>query len=128
MKPPVRPVDPRRSQRERLSQLAVESAERSHEARAMTENQDDEALLRAYVESGDQRVLGQVVENRWAEAHRICLRVLGDPGAAEDAAQEAFVALVRARGRSGEIRSLGAWFQTLVMNAARMAARSRRRR
>lgn len=88
----------------------------------------DETLLVDYVRSGNRHALDQIVERRWGEAYRICLGVLRDPGAAEDAAQEAFVSLVRSASQFEPGRSFGGWFYALVLNAARMHARSRGRR
>ena len=94
----------------------------------LADPRDDGALLVAFAREGDREALGEIVARRWPEAYRVARRVLGDPGSAEDAAQEALVALVRNAGRFEAGRPFGPWFQTLVVNAARKQARSRRRR
>src|SRR5438132_9212885 len=87
----------------------------------------DEALLADYGRTRDARALDALVRRHWAEAFRLALRALGDPAAAEDAAQEAFVGLVRAapRWRPGPFAP---WLRALVMNAVRNALRARGRR
>ncbi|MBI3723575.1 sigma-70 family RNA polymerase sigma factor [bacterium] len=93
-----------------------------------TATTEDGELLAAYARSGDREALAELARRRLAEAYRIALRALGDAAAAEDAAQEAFVGLVR-RARSFDAsRPFGPWFRALVLNAARMQDRSRARR
>jgi RNA polymerase sigma-70 factor (ECF subfamily) len=88
----------------------------------------DEVLLHDYAHSGNRDAFRSLMERRWAEAYRLSLRVLADPQAAEDAAQEAFVAVVRNARQFKAGRAFGPWFRTLVVNAARMSSRSRRTR
>jgi RNA polymerase sigma-70 factor (ECF subfamily) len=90
----------------------------------------DEDLLAAYARSRDADALGELVKRRWPEAYRIALRALGDPGAAEDAAQEAFVRLLRAARTFDPGRPFGPWFRKIVLNAVRrhIRASDRRRR
>ena len=88
----------------------------------------DEVLLLDYAHSGNRDAFGKLMQRRWADAYRLTLRVLGDPQAAEDAAQEAFVAVVRSARLFKTGRAFGPWFRTLVMNAARKSSRSRRTR
>ena len=95
---------------------------------AVPDKAPDEDLLLEYARTGERAALDRLVERRWPEAYRICLGVLRDPGAAEDAAQEAFVALVRSAARFEAGRSFGGWFHALVLNAARTQVRSRGRR
>jgi RNA polymerase sigma-70 factor (ECF subfamily) len=94
----------------------------------MTSEKSDESLILEYADEGKKDSLGELVRRHWAQAYRISLRVLGDAAAAEDAAQEAFMALVRKGSRFDRARSFGPWFRTIVMNAARDASRSRKTR
>jgi RNA polymerase sigma-70 factor (ECF subfamily) len=88
----------------------------------------DEELLLSYARRQDEAAIGELVKRRWPEAYRIALRLLGDPGAAEDAAQEALMDLLRAAASFEEGKRFGPWFGTLVLNAARMSRRARGRR
>jgi RNA polymerase sigma factor (sigma-70 family) len=110
--------------------LALRS-NRSVEASRMTPSPGapgDEALLARYVRTHDRGALEELVARRWPETYRLALRLLSDPAAAEDAAQDAFVALVRAAGSFEPGRAFGPWFRTLVMNSVRKSARTRGRR
>ena len=60
-----------------------------------------------------------------ASLFRFLARMTGDPDAAEDAAQEAFVRLVERPPHPGDTR---AWLFRVGINAARLAARTRGRR
>ncbi len=93
-----------------------------------TEPATDEELVLAYSRRGDRRALESLVERHFSSAYRLALRMLGDPGAAEDAAEEVFIGLIRGARRFEEGRPFGPWFSTLVLNTVRKAARSRRRR
>jgi RNA polymerase sigma-70 factor (ECF subfamily) len=88
----------------------------------------DEELVLAYSRRGDRRALEALVERHFASAYRLALRLLGDPGSAEDAAEEAFLGLIRGAPRFEKGRSFDPWFRTLVLNSARKASRSRLRR
>jgi RNA polymerase sigma-70 factor (ECF subfamily) len=88
----------------------------------------DETLVLEYARTRTTEALEELLSRHWARAFALARRLLGDPGAAEDATQEAFVALVRGAGRFEAGRPFAPWFQALVVNAARMAARGRARR
>lgn len=90
--------------------------------------EEDAALVARYGRSRDREALDEIVRRHWPLAYRLALRCLVDPAAAEDAAQEAFVALVRGARKFDEARPFGPWFRTLVMNAVRMSRRARERR
>jgi RNA polymerase sigma-70 factor (ECF subfamily) len=95
----------------------------------MTEDlRTDEALVLAYARDGDEAALGALVERHWARAWRMALRSLGDPAQAEDAAQEAMVALARGARSFAPGASFMPWFRAIVLNAVRMAGRGRGRR
>ncbi len=91
------------------------------------ETKSDERLVADYAR-GDRSALEELVRRHWAEAHRIALRVLGDGAAAEDAAQDSFVNLIRGAKRFEEGRKFGPWFGAIVMNSARQRSRSERTR
>src|SRR2546429_8265436 len=70
---------------------------------------DFEALFRAY----------------WPRAHRAAYLVVHDAAAAEDIAQESFLAAVRALDRFDRSRPFGPWLHRIVVNRAIDWARAR---
>ena len=70
---------------------------------------DVEALFRAY----------------WPSAHRAAFLVVHDASAAEDIAQEAFLAAIRRLDRFDRRRRFGPWLSTIVVNRAIDWARAR---
>jgi len=90
--------------------------------------QDDGALVVDYARTRSAAALEALVGRRWAVACRVAYGLLGDPAAAEDAAQQAFVDLARAADRYDRTRPFGPWFREVVRNAARMQARAQVRR
>jgi RNA polymerase sigma-70 factor (ECF subfamily) len=88
----------------------------------------DESLVVQYALTRDAKLVDDLVQRHWAPTYRLAHRILGDPGAAEDVAQEAFVALLRGARTFDPSRKFAPWFQGLVVNAARMHGRSRRAR
>jgi RNA polymerase sigma-70 factor (ECF subfamily) len=87
----------------------------------------DASLLVDYAR-GDRGALDALVGRRWGGAYRVALRSLGDPGAAEDAAADAFAALVRSAPRFAPDRPFGPWFGAVLLNAIKKQERARRRR
>lgn len=98
----------------------------------MTPSEQDpsDAAVMTGVAAGDEGAVRALLARQWDRACRTALAVLGDPGRAEDAAQEAFVAAIRAAPRFDPSRPVGPWLARLVVNAARMQRRAggRRRR
>jgi RNA polymerase sigma factor (sigma-70 family) len=88
----------------------------------------DEELVLEYGRTGRPELLDVLARRHWKDAYRLTRRVLADPGAAEDAAQEAFIALCRHARQFQGGRAFGPWFSTLVINAARNVARDTRTR
>lgn len=88
----------------------------------------DEELIRAYARTRAPASLEALVARHWPFAYRVALRTLADPGAAEDAAQEALVGLARDASRFEEGRAFLPWFRTIVSNSVRTTMRARRRR
>jgi len=52
------------------------------------------------LEAQDEQAVARFLERYWERAYRVAYQLTGDPGAAEDVAQEAFVAALRPRARS----------------------------
>src|SRR4051812_36687546 len=64
----------------------------------------------------------------WARAYRAALLVVGDAAAAEDIAQESFLAAVRSLDRFDRRRPFGPWLHRIVVNRAIDFTRARRLR
>jgi RNA polymerase sigma-70 factor (ECF subfamily) len=60
--------------------------------------------------------------------YRLSFAILGDEADARDAAQDAFVSVWRQIGKLRDPERFDAWLQRVVVNAARMTHRARRRR
>ena len=77
----------------------------------------------ARAQAGDLVAFNAIVERHQALASNVALRMLRDPGAAEDATQEAFFSAYRniGRYRGGSLR---AWLLAIVANRARDVLRS----
>lgn len=76
----------------------------------------------------DEATAARFLELYWARAFRIARQITGDDAAAEDAAQEAFLAALRGVGRLGPGDDLRAWFFTIVARTAQKQERGRARR
>jgi RNA polymerase sigma-70 factor (ECF subfamily) len=91
------------------------------EAIGRTERSELERHERAWVRAaqrGDAQAMEQLFRRHWARAHRAALLVVGDAAAAEDIAQEAFLAAVRALDRFDRRRPFGPWLHRIVVNRA----------
>jgi RNA polymerase sigma-70 factor (ECF subfamily) len=84
----------------------------------------DRALVRA-AQRGDADALAALFRAHWGMAHRAAYLVVHDAGAAEDIAQEAFLAAVRALDRFDRRRPFGPWLHRIVVNRAIDHARAR---
>ena len=74
---------------------------------------------------GSERALTSLVKQHWPLAHRAAYVVIGDPAAAEDVAQEALVAAIRALDRFDRRRPFGPWLHRIAVNRAIDHARAR---
>jgi RNA polymerase sigma-70 factor, ECF subfamily len=89
----------------------------------------DEALIGS-IAVGDERALRQLYDRFGAVAYGLALRVVRDPGLAEDAVQDAFLSAWRSASRfDGERGSARTWLLTLVhRRAVDLVKRAARRR
>jgi len=85
----------------------------------------DRALVRA-AQRGSEEAFAQLFARHWPMAHRAAWLVVRDAAAAEDVAQEAFVAAARALQRFDRRRPFAPWLHRIVINRAIDAARARR--
>jgi RNA polymerase sigma-70 factor (ECF subfamily) len=87
---------------------------------------DEDLLSRA--RAGDQASFAELVRRHTRVAYRVALRLTGNPSDAEEVLQEAFLSLHRnLDGFRGDAK-LSTWIYRIVVNAALMHLRARRRR
>jgi RNA polymerase sigma-70 factor, ECF subfamily len=87
----------------------------------------DEDLLAAFLE-GDDRAFDELVTRYERRVFAICYRYFGNVADAEDAAQDAFVALLRRGGSFDGHASFSTWMYRVSVNACNDLARKRARR
>ena len=76
-------------------------------------------------QSGSEEALEHLYRRHWPWAHRAAYLVVHDDAAAEDIAQEAFLAAIRALDRFDGRRPFGPWLNRIVVNRAIDWARAR---
>ena len=77
----------------------------------------ESALVRA-AQRGSVEAVDELFRRHWPSAHRAAFLVVHDAAAAEDIAQEAFLAALRALDRFDRRRPLGPWLHRIVVNRA----------
>jgi RNA polymerase sigma-70 factor (ECF subfamily) len=87
----------------------------------------ERALVRA-AQRGDHAAVERLFAAHWAAAHRAAWYVVRDAATAEDVAQEAFLAAVRALDRFDRRRPFGPWLRAIVARRAIDALRASRAR
>jgi RNA polymerase sigma-70 factor, ECF subfamily len=85
---------------------------------------DTRAVVRA-AQAGSEPAVEELFRMHWPAAYRAAYLVVHDAGAAEDIAQEAFLAAIRALGRFDRRRPFAPWLHRIVVNRAIDHARSR---
>jgi RNA polymerase sigma-70 factor (ECF subfamily) len=78
---------------------------------------DERALVRG-AQRGSASDLEALFRHHWPRAYRAAYLVVHDSAAAEDIAQEAFLAAVRALDRFDRRRPFGPWLHRIVVNRA----------
>jgi RNA polymerase sigma-70 factor (ECF subfamily) len=84
-----------------------------------------ERTLVREAQRGSAQAFEQLFRSHWPRAYRAALLVVGDAAAAEDIAQESFLAAVRALDRFDRRRPFGPWLHRIVVNRAIDWARAR---
>src|SRR5580765_8457817 len=85
---------------------------------------DDRAWVRG-AQRGSVADLESLFRHHWPRAYRAAYLVVHDSAAAEDIAQEAFLAAIRALDRFDRRRPFGPWLHRIVVNRAIDWARRR---
>jgi RNA polymerase sigma factor (sigma-70 family) len=88
----------------------------------------DERLLSDYAATGSADTLSRIVDTHSNLVYSACLRVLGDPQTADDAAQAAFLAFVRKAKSLPGNTVLSSWLYFTAINCARVLKRAAARR
>jgi RNA polymerase sigma-70 factor (ECF subfamily) len=89
---------------------------------------DHERERIAAVRRGSRDAVTALFEAHWRDLWRAAFVILGDENAAEDVAQEAFLAALAGLDRYDERRPFGPWARRIAVNRALDELRSRRRR
>jgi RNA polymerase sigma-70 factor (ECF subfamily) len=87
-------------------------------------SREERAWIRG-AQSGSASALEALFREHWPRAHRAAFLVVHDGAAAEDIAQEAFLAAVRNLDRFDRGRPFGPWLHRIVVNRAIDWARAR---
>jgi RNA polymerase sigma-70 factor, ECF subfamily len=88
----------------------------------------DEAALIRLARRGSADAVEALVRRHWDDAHRAAFLIVQDASAAEDIAQEAMLAAVRALDRFDRRRPFRPWLHRIVVNRSLDWLRARRRR
>jgi RNA polymerase sigma-70 factor (ECF subfamily) len=84
----------------------------------------ERALVRD-AQRGSSEALEELFRRHWQRAHRAAFLVVGDAAAAEDIAQESFLAAIRALDRFDRRRPFGPWLHRITVNRSIDFARAR---
>jgi RNA polymerase sigma-70 factor (ECF subfamily) len=77
----------------------------------------ERAWVRA-AQAGSSEAMEELFRVHWGPAHRAAFLIVHDEAAAEDIAQEAFLAAIRALDRFDRRRPFGPWLHRIVVNRA----------
>jgi RNA polymerase sigma-70 factor (ECF subfamily) len=98
--------------------------ERAVPRRRMTRARSERALIRG-AQAGSEADLEELFRRHWRRAYRVAYLIVHDHAAAEDIAQEAFVAAIRTLHRFDRDRRFAPWLGRIVTNRAIDWTRSR---
>lgn len=87
---------------------------------------EEQAGLIAACIQGDETAIAQLVREHQLGVFRIALSVLNDPSEANEAAQDTFIAALRALKSYKETSSFKAWLYTITLNISRSHLRKRK--
>jgi RNA polymerase sigma-70 factor (ECF subfamily) len=93
-------------------------------ARDRAADRHERRLIRA-AKAGSEEALETLYRNHWPRAHRAAYFVVHDAAAAEDIAQESFLAAIRSLDRFDRRRPFAPWLNRIVVNRAIDWARAR---
>jgi RNA polymerase sigma-70 factor (ECF subfamily) len=93
----------------------------------VTEAERDEELVRRF-RAGEAEAFTRLVERHQQRVYRLCLRVLSDPEAAADVAQDTFITVLRKLDGFRGDAAFTTWLHRVAVNACYDELRRRRRR
>lgn len=93
----------------------------------MSEPVPDEDLVRLAA-GGDRDAFGALVERHGSNIYRLCLRIMGNPEDAHDAAQDTFLVAMRKLDQFRGEAAFGTWLHRIGVNACYDALRRKKRR
>lgn len=79
-------------------------------------------------QSGDASAFGRLYERHLPRVYALCLRMLSDPAAAEEATQDAFIKAWDGLAKFQSRSAFGTWLHRITVNAVLSARRSDQRR
>jgi RNA polymerase sigma-70 factor (ECF subfamily) len=85
--------------------------------RALPSRRRERAWVRG-AQAGSPEAMEALFRAHWGRAHRAAFLIVHDAAAAEDIAQEAFLAAIRALHRFDRRRPFGPWLHRIVVNRA----------
>jgi RNA polymerase sigma-70 factor, ECF subfamily len=88
---------------------------------------EDERTLLRHAKRGSEEAIEALVRSSWPDAYRVALGLIGEQGAAEEIAQEALLAAIKALPSFKVRRPFRPWLQAIVTNRALDALRARKR-
>src|SRR4029078_5197116 len=88
---------------------------------------DDEATLVAQLRNGDEAAFEQVVRSYGGRPLAVARRIVGSEEHARDVVQDAFMNAFRSLDRFEGNAKLSTWLHRIVVNAALMRLRTRKR-
>jgi len=92
----------------------------------VTDPERDEELVRLYL-AGDEHAFSVLVERHQTRVFNVALRVLGDPDDARDAAQDAFLSMLRKLSQFRGDSAFTTWLHRVTVNSCYDILRKRRR-
>jgi RNA polymerase sigma-70 factor (ECF subfamily) len=91
---------------------------RGEESMEKPEGRRDERRLIRDAQRGSDEAIERLFRGHWPRAHQAAYLVVRDAAAAEDIAQESFLAALRALDRFDRRRPFGPWLHRIVVNRA----------
>jgi RNA polymerase sigma-70 factor, ECF subfamily len=101
----------------RTSAIDVVAVRSGPSSRARPSRRRERAWVRA-AQAGSDEAMEALFRVHWGPAHRAAFLIVHDAAAAEDIAQEAFLAAIRALDRFDRRRAFGPWLHRIVVNRA----------
>lgn len=88
----------------------------------------DDGVLVQRAQLGDRDAVESLLRRHYDRVHGVCRRIAGNDADADDATQEALLAIVRGIGRFGGASRFSTWVHRVAVNACLDELRRRRRR